>query len=218
MGAFMDFLSDNGSQILLKTWEQLYISLIAVVLGIIVAIPLGIVLSRFPKVSGFVIGIVSVIQTFPSLAILAFFIPLLGVGKFPAIVALFIYSMLPILRNTYTGLKGVDKNLLEAGKGMGMKTLELIFSVELPLAVPVIMAGIRLSTVYLIGWATLASFVGAGGLGDFIFDGLNLFQPSLILAGAIPATILALIIDFILGKLEKWLTPKGLAKSNEETA
>ncbi|GGE43629.1 glycine betaine/carnitine/choline transport system permease protein OpuCB [Pullulanibacillus camelliae] len=217
MGAFIDFLSANGGQLLLKTWEQLYISIIAVVLGIIVAIPLGIGLSRTPKLSGVVIGLVNVIQTFPSLAILAFFIPILGVGKYPAIVALFIYSMLPILRNTYTAIKGVDKNLLEAGKGMGMKSFELIFSLELPLAVPVIMAGIRLSTVYLIGWATLASFVGAGGLGDFIFDGLNLFQPSLILAGAIPATLLALIMDFILGRLEKWLTPKGIKRS-EETA
>lgn len=215
MGAFFDFLSSHGHKLLELTWEHLYISLFAVLLGVIVAIPLGIALTRVPKIAGVVIGIVSVIQTFPSLAILAFFIPILGVGKVPAIIALFIYSMLPILRNTYTGIKGVDKNLLEAGRGMGMTTWETIISIELPLAVPVIMAGIRLSTVYLIGWATLASFIGGGGLGDFIFDGLNLFQPSLILAGAIPATLLALIFDFVLGRLENWMTPTGLQKARK---
>jgi osmoprotectant transport system permease protein len=215
MGAFFDFLSSHGHKLLELTWEHLYISLIAVLLGVIVAIPLGIALTRVPKIAGVVIGIVSVIQTFPSLAILAFFIPILGVGKVPAIIALFIYSMLPILRNTYTGIKGVDQNLLEAGRGMGMTTWETIISIELPLAVPVIMAGIRLSTVYLIGWATLASFIGGGGLGDFIFDGLNLFQPSLILAGAIPATLLALIFDFVLGRLENWMTPTGLQKARK---
>ena len=107
-------------------------------------------------------GIAGVIQTFPSLAILAFFIPLLGIGKTPAIVALFLYSMLPILRNTYIGVKGVNPNLIEAGRGMGMTAMERTLNVELPLAIPVIMAGVRLSAVYLIGWATLASFIGGG--------------------------------------------------------
>jgi osmoprotectant transport system permease protein len=207
MDTLIQFLQDQGSTLVLKTWEHLYISLIAVVLGILVAVPVGVLLTRVERVANTVIRIVSVIQTFPSLAILAFFIPILGVGKVPAIVALFFYSMLPILRNTYIGIKNTDKNLLEAGRGMGMTNTQLILSVELPLAIPVIMAGIRVSTVYLIGWATLASFVGAGGLGDFIFDGLNLYRPGLILAGAIPSTLLALLADFILGKVEKKLTP-----------
>lgn len=157
-------------------------------------------------------GIAGVIQTFPSLAILAFFIPILGVGKVPAIVALFFYSVLPILRNTYIGVKGIERNLLEAGRGMGMTGWERIRYVEIPLAIPVIMAGIRLSTVYLIGWATLAAFIGAGGLGDYIFSGLNLYQTEFIIAGAIPVTILALLVDLLLGKLENWATPKGIRK------
>nr|WP_318539897.1 ABC transporter permease [Terribacillus saccharophilus] len=207
MDTLIQFFQEQGSTLALKTWEHLYISLIAVLLGILVAVPVGILLTRINRAADTVIRIVSIIQTFPSLAILAFFIPILGVGKIPAIVALFFYSMLPILRNTYIGIKNTDRNLLEAGRGMGMTNTQLIFSVELPLAIPIIMAGIRVSTVYLIGWATLASFVGAGGLGDFIFDGLNLYQPELILAGAIPSTILALLADFILGKVEKKLTP-----------
>lgn len=215
MDQFIQFLADNGEQLLVKTWEHFYISLIAVVLGVIVAIPLGVLLTRVPKIAGFVIGTVGVVQTFPSLAILAFFIPLLGVGKVPAIAALFFYSMLPMLRNTYIGVKDVDKSLLEAGRGMGMSGWQRIRSVELPLAVPIIMAGVRVSTVYLIGWATLASFIGAGGLGDFIFNGLNLYRPDLILAGAIPVTLLALLTDFLLGRLEKKATPKGIKDSEE---
>lgn len=217
MNTFLQFIQSHGMQILDKSWEHLYISFLAILLGIVIAIPLGILLTRLPKIANYVIGTVSVLQTFPSLAILAFFIPFLGIGKLPAILALFIYSMLPILRNTYTGIKNVDKSLLETGKGMGMTGWEAITRVEMPLAVPVIMAGIRMSAVYLIGWATLASFVGGGGLGDLIFDGLNLFQPSLIIAGAIPSTILALLLDFGLGRFENWMTPTGvqLAKKAE---
>jgi len=212
MDSIISFFSENGIDLITKTWEHLYISLIAVVLGIVFAIPLGIALTRMKKISGIVMGILGVIQTIPSFAILVLFIPILGIGKIPAIVALFIYSLLPILRNTYTGISGVNRNLLEAGRGMGMTNWERIWHVELPLAIPVIMAGIRLSTVYLIGWATLASYIGAGGLGDYIFSGLNLYQTEFILAGAIPVTILALLTDLFLGKVENWVTPKGLKK------
>lgn len=215
MDQLVQFLANNSEQLLVKTWEHFYISLIAVLLGVIVAIPLGVALTRVPKIAGFVIGTVGVVQTFPSLAILAFFIPILGVGKVPAIVALFFYSMLPMLRNTYIGVKGVDKSLLEAGRGMGMSGWQRIRAVELPLAVPVIMAGVRVSTVYLIGWATLASFIGAGGLGDYIFNGLNLYRTDLIIAGAVPVTLLALLTDYLLGRLEKKTTPEGIRDSEE---
>lgn len=215
MDNLLQFLSTNGGEMLFKTWEHLYISLIAALLGIIVAVPLGIFLTRFPKGAGFVMGVLGIIQTFPSFAILAFFIPLLGVGKTPAIIALFFYSVLPILRNTYTGVSGVKKSLLEAGRGMGMTGWERIRYVEVPLAIPVIMAGIRLSTVYLIGWATLASFIGGGGLGDYIFSGLNLYQAEYIIAGAIPVTVLALLTDLVLGKIENWVTPNGMKKMKE---
>ncbi|APT45259.1 ABC transporter permease [Bacillus safensis] len=210
MDQIIDFLEKNGGELLTKMWEHLYISLIAVVLGIIVAVPLGVVLTRMKRGAGFIIGIVNIFQTLPSLAILAFFIPILGVGKKPAIVALFFYSVLPILRNTYAGVQGVNKNLLESGKGIGMTTWEQIRLVELPLAVPVIMAGVRTSTIYLIGWTTLAAFIGGGGLGDYILIGLQLYQPEFIIAGAIPVTILAVIIDLSLMKLEKKVTPEGL--------
>ncbi|MCC9088518.1 ABC transporter permease [Bacillus sp. A015] len=210
MDQIIDFLEKNGGELLTKMWEHLYISLIAVVLGIIVAVPLGVILTRMKKGAGFVIGVVNIFQTLPSLAILAFFIPILGVGKIPAIVALFFYSVLPILRNTYAGVQGVNKNLLESGKGIGMTTWEQIRLVELPLAVPIIMAGVRTSTIYLIGWTTLAAFIGGGGLGDYILIGLQLYQPEYIIAGAIPVTILAVIIDFTLMRLEKKVTPEGL--------
>lgn len=168
---------------LVQTWQHLFISLSAVILGIAVAVPTGILLTRSPKVANFVIGVVSVLQTVPSLAILAFIIPFLGVGTLPAIIALFIYALLPILRNTFIGVRGVDKNLIESGRGMGMTNWQLIINVEIPNSISVIMAGIRLSAVYVIAWATLASYIGAGGLGDFIFNGLNLYRPDLILGG-----------------------------------
>ncbi|OZI12673.1 choline ABC transporter permease [Bacillaceae bacterium SAS-127] len=215
MDEIIQFLTTNGSELAIKTWEHFYISLIAVLLGIFVAVPLGIALTRTKKVANVVMGIAGVIQTFPSLAILAFFIPILGVGKVPAIIALFFYSVLPILRNTYTGVKEVKKSLVESAIGMGMTNWERIRYVEVPLATPVIMSGIRLSTVYLIGWATLASFIGAGGLGDYIFSGLNLYQTSYIIAGAIPATLMALVVDLLLGRLEVIVTPKGIRTLKE---
>ncbi|QJC97720.1 Osmotically activated L-carnitine/choline ABC transporter, permease protein OpuCB [Bacillus mojavensis] len=215
MNQMMTFLQTNGGELLYKTGEHLYISLVAVVLGIIVAVPLGVLLTRMKKGAGAVIGAVNIVQTLPSLAILAFFIPVLGVGKVPAIVALFFYSVLPILRNTYTGIKGVNKNLLESGKGIGMTVWEQIRLVEIPLAIPIIMAGIRTSTIYLIGWATLASFIGGGGLGDYIFIGLNLYQPEYIIGGAVPVTILAIIIDYLLAVTERKVTPKGLQGMKE---
>lgn len=214
MGEFFtaagDFLVNNKQEILVKTWEQLYISMSALLLGIIVAVPVGVLLSKTEKVAKVVMGITSVLQTLPSLAILALMIPILGVGKIPAIVALFIYTLLPILNNTFIGMQSVNKDLRGAGMSMGMTKFQSIYLVEFPLAIPVIMAGIRLSAVYAVSWATLASYIGAGGLGDFIFNGLNLYQPEFIIGGALFVTILALLIDFILSKVEKWATPKGL--------
>lgn len=206
----IDFLTNNGSQLLLLTWEHLYISGIALALGIFVAVPIGIVLTRYKKIASAFISAITVLQTVPSLALLALMIPLFGVGKVPAVIALFLYSLMPILRNTYIGMEGVDKDLIDAAKGMGMTNKQLIFSVELPQAAPVIMAGIRLSGVYVIAWATLASYIGGGGLGDFIFNGLNLYIPELIIGGTIPVTLLALLVDFLLGKVEEKVTPVNL--------
>lgn len=212
----ISFLNEYGSDLLLKTWEQLYISLISLGLGIIVAVPLGLVLTRFPRTAKVTISICSMLQTVPSLALLALMIPTFGIGKFPAIVALFIYSLLPILRNTCIGIEGVDPTLIDSAKGMGMTSWQIMIKVSLPQALPVIMAGIRLSAVYLIAWATLASYIGAGGLGDFIFNGLNLYQPELIIGGTIPVSLLALLTDFLLSHLEKKLTPVNLRDGSED--
>ena len=206
----IEFLQVNGNELLQKTLEHFYISLLALLLAMIVAIPLGILLTRTKKLAKVVLSIASVLQTVPSLAVLALMIPFIGVGKLPAILALFIYILLPILNNTYIGINNVDKNVKAAGLSMGMTKFQEMFMIELPLAISVIMSGVRLSSVYAISWATLASFIGAGGLGDFIFNGLNLYQPDLIIGGAISVTLIALIMDFVLSKVELWVTPKGL--------
>ncbi|QOP73390.1 ABC transporter permease [Pediococcus acidilactici] len=204
----INFLNQYGADILSKTGQHIYISAVALALGIIVAVPLGMLLTRAPKISGAVIGLASVMQTIPALALLAIMIPIFGIGSTPAIVALFIYSLLPILRNTYLGLTSVDPALIDAAKGMGMNSFQRMWKVELQLALPVIMAGVRLSATYVIAWTALASYIGAGGLGDLIFNGLNLYRSDLILGGSIPVIILALVADFLLGKLEAKLAPK----------
>ena len=209
----IEFLQVNGQELFQKTIEHFYISFVALLLAMVVSIPLGIVLTRTKKLAKIVLSIASVLQTVSSLAVLAIMIPFLGVGKLPAIIALFIYILLPILNNTYIGINNVDKNVKGAGISMGMTKFQEMYMVELPLAISVIMSGIRLSSVYAISWATLASFIGAGGLGDFIFNGLNLYQPDLIIGGAIAVTAIALIMDFVLSKVEEWVTPKGLKVS-----
>lgn len=204
----IDFFNNYGSQMMRLIWEHLYISLVALALGVLVAVPLGVLLTRTNLLATIFIGLASILQTVPSLALLALMIPIFGIGRVPAIIALFIYSLLPILRNTYTGMKNVNPNLVDAARGMGMTETQLIRKVELPQAAGVIMAGIRLSGTYVIAWAALASYIGAGGLGDFIFNGLNLYIPELIIGGTIPVTILALLVDFILGRIEKKVTPR----------
>ncbi|OTN88233.1 glycine betaine/carnitine/choline ABC transporter permease [Enterococcus sp. 7E2_DIV0204] len=204
------FLLERGNELVTKIGEHIFISGIALLLGILFAVPIGILLTRTKRTAAIVIGLTSALQTVPSLALLALMIPIFGVGKIPAIIALFIYSLLPILRNTYIGIREVSSDYKDAAKGMGMTNVQSIFMVELPIAMPTIMAGIRLAAVYVIAWATLASYIGAGGLGDFIFSGLNNYQPDLIFAGTIPVTILALAADLLLGLLEKKLTPKAL--------
>ena len=203
------YLTDNASALFEKTLEHLYISVFALLIAIIIAIPLGILLSKTDKLSKISLTIAGILQTIPTLAILALMIPLFGVGKTPAIIALFLYVLLPILNNTIIGVQNIDSNV-KAGRSMGMTGIQLMKDVQLPLALPMILSGIRLSSVYVISWATLASYVGAGGLGDFIFNGLNLFEPAMIITATILVTLLALIVDFCLSMIEKWLVPKGL--------
>ena len=195
------YLTDNASALFEKTLEHLYISVFALLIAIIIAIPLGILLSKTDKLSKISLTIAGILQTIPTLAILALMIPLFGVGKTPAIIALFIYVLLPILNNTIIGVQNIDSNV-KAGRSMGMTGIQLMKDVQLPLALPMILSGIRLSSVYVISWATLASYVGAGGLGDFIFNGLNLFEPAMIITATILVTLLALIVDFCLSMIE----------------
>lgn len=216
MSTITHFFVENGENLVRLIWEHLYISVISVSLGVLFAVPIGIWLTRInDRVADLVISFVSILQSLPSLALLTLMIPLIGVGQLPAIVALFIYSLMPIMRNTYAGIQSVDEGMVDAAKGMGMTTIQLLQKVELPQAAPIIMAGIRLSTTYVIAWTTLASFIGAGGLGDFIFNGLNLYIPELIIGGTIPVTVIALLADFLLSRLEQKVTPINLRESTK---
>ena len=210
----MNFLKENYVELLIKCGEHLYISAASLLLGILVAVPLGIVLTRKEKAAGIVMAIASVFQTVPSFALLAL-MTVVGVGKKPAIIALFIYSLLPILRNTYLGIKQVPENLVDAGMGMGMTQRQVLFKVQLPVSMPVLMNGIRLAAVYVLSWATLASYIGAGGLGDYIFTGLQNYIPEMIIMGTIPVTIMALIVDFLLGRLSERFAPERLTSGGE---
>ncbi|NLP18665.1 MAG: ABC transporter permease [Firmicutes bacterium] len=206
------FMINNIDRILLKSFEHLTIASTALLISLLVAIPLGIILTRQEKLAPMVLGIANIIMTIPSLALLAFMLPFLGIGNKPAIAALSLYALMPIMRNTYTGITKVPSSLIEAGRGMGMTDFQLLYSVELPIALSVILAGVRTTFVILIGWATMAAFIGGGGLGQLIWSGLTNLNYNLILSGAIPAALLALLADFILGHMENWLTPQGLKK------
>ncbi|KFN04463.1 ABC transporter permease subunit [Bacillus clarus] len=182
--------------------EHLQISLISLFFAVLIAVPLGILLTRKERIAEFIIGTSAVMQTIPSLALLGLLIPLVGIGKLPAIIALVVYALLPILRNTYTGIRKLDDSLIEAAKAMGMNSWRRLWKVELPLALPIIMAGIRTAMVLIVGTATLAALIGAGGLGKLILLGIDRNDHALIVLGAIPAALLALFFDIVLRLLE----------------
>jgi osmoprotectant transport system permease protein len=208
----LNYMLNNLDRILVRAIEHLGIATTALFLAILVAIPIGIFLTRKEKFAQPTLGLANVIMTIPSLALLAFMLPILGIGNRPAVAALFLYALMPIMRNTYTGIKRVSPSLIEAAKGMGMTDFQVLYSVELPIAFSFIFAGVRTTYVILIGWTTLAAFIGGGGLGQLIWSGLNTANYNLIYSGAIPAAILALLTDFFLGHVENWLTPRGLKK------
>lgn len=208
--AFIETVQSRWPMIIDGLIGHMKLSLTALAIAIVIAIPLGILLTRYQKIASGVIGIASVFQTIPSLALLGFMIPFFGIGSKPAIIALTIYGLLPILQNTYTGISGADQTAKEAGRGMGMTSGQILLLVELPLSRPIIMAGVRTSMVLIVGTTTLASLVGAGGLGDLIFRGISSVTPALILAGAVPAALLAIFFDALFKWLEKLITPKGL--------
>lgn len=199
------FLVKYAPEILQHTLEHLFLVGIAIGIAILIGIPLGILITRKTYLRQPILGIANILQTIPSLALFGLLIPVPiigGIGAVPAIFALIVYSLLPIIRNTYTGITGVDPAIREAGRGMGMTDRQLLLQVEIPLAMGVILAGVRVATVIAIGIATIAAAIGAGGLGVFIFRGISVVNDQLILAGAVPAAGIALLADFAIGWLE----------------
>ena len=205
--AWQFFLS-HADEILSATLAHVALVLISMTIAIAIAVPLGMLIVQHRGLRAFALGAASVFQTIPSLALFGFLIPLPflgGIGRRTAVIALVLYALLPILRNTYVGLTGIDPAVLEAAEAMGMTHSQVLFRVRLPLALSVILAGIRTATVITIGVATIAAAIGAGGLGTFIFRGVAMVSDAVILAGAIPAALLALLADFCLGLLERRL-------------
>ena len=201
------FLAQYGSQIATLTFEHLWLTFAAMLFAIAISVPLGIWLTRAPRWSGPVLTVANIVQTIPSLAMFGFLLPLPWLGEHAAriaIVALTAYAVLPILRNTYAGIRGIDPAVLDVARALGMTGMQRLFKVELPLSAPFILAGLRTATVTCVGIATIAAAVGAGGLGELIFRGVASVDNRLILAGAIPAALLALFADGILGLFERW--------------
>ncbi|MEL6832438.1 MAG: ABC transporter permease/substrate-binding protein [Bacteroidota bacterium] len=203
MNRFFEFVADNREKMLELSLEHLKLTLISLLLACVIAIPIGIWMVGRKRIANAFLGIASLLQTVPSIALLGSLIPLFGIGVKPAILALLLYAILPILQNTYTGIQGVSPAVREAAAGMGMTRTQVLRSVTLPLALPVIMAGVRTAAVINVGVATLASYIGAGGLGEFIFGGIALNNNNMILAGAVPAALMALLFDQLLGRLQK---------------
>ena len=202
------FLVEHRGEIFVTTVEHLTLVLVAMLIAILIGVPLGLLIVHRPVLRTIAVGVANVFQTIPSLALFGFLIPMPfigGIGKRTAIVALVLYALLPILRNTYVGLTEIDPAVLESAEAMGMTRSQILFRVRLPLASAFILAGIRTATIITIGVATIAAAIGAGGLGTFIFRGVALVSNGLLLAGAIPAALLALAADFLLGIIERRL-------------
>jgi len=202
----LQFIWNNHGQVYALTFEHLWLVGISMLLAVAIGMPLGILVTRRPALGKAILGASAVVQTIPSLALFGFLLSSPWLGERAdrlAITALTLYALLPIIQNTCAGITGVDQNVREAARGMGMTDLQLLFQVELPLGMGVILAGVRVATVITIGIATIAAAIGAGGLGEFIFRGLAMVDNRVILAGAIPAALMALLADFILGRLER---------------
>ncbi|EDO1077483.1 ABC transporter permease subunit [Listeria monocytogenes] len=204
----IDYYQTNGSYVMEEFWRHFLMSAYGVIFAAIIAIPLGVYIARKKRLAGWVIQIANIIQTIPALAMLAVLMLIMGLGTNTVVLSLFLYSLLPILKNTYTGIRNVDGALLESGKAMGMTKWQVLRLIEMPLALSVIMAGIRNALVIAIGVAAIGTFVGAGGLGDIIVRGTNATNgTAIILAGAIPTAVMAILADVLLGWVERTLNP-----------
>jgi osmoprotectant transport system permease protein len=205
------FMLQNHTEVLELTLEHLWLVGVSTVFAVLIGIPLGILISRYPVLNKPVLGGANIIQTVPSLALFGFLLPAPWIGERAdrlAILALTLYALLPLIRNTYSGIRGVDRAIVEAGRGMGLTDRQLLWQVELPLSLGVIIAGVRVAVVISVGLATIAAAIGAGGLGEYIFRGLAMVNNAVILAGAIPAAGMALLADVFLGWLERRLSPR----------
>lgn len=214
MKEFFDYVVQNRAQIGSLLLDHIQLTCLAVGLAILIGVPLGLLISYVKRLNKLVLGAASVIQAVPSMALLGFAIPLLGIGVLPSVIVVVLYSLLPIVKNTFTGIRGITPDLIESAKGIGLKKPEILFRVQIPLALPVIMAGIRISAVTAVGLMTMAAFIGGGGLGYLVFSGISTVNTSQILAGAVPACLLALLVDFLLGLVEKLVSPAS--KRNAE--
>lgn len=201
------YLSQHSGDILSRGFQHIQITLLAISIAILLGVPLGIFVSYVKPFRKPVLGFANVVQAIPSIAILGFLVPLLGIGEKPAVFMVVLYSLLPIIKNTATGLLNINEDMLEAAKGIGMTRFQVLVKVRLPLALPVIMAGVRISAVTSVGLVTIAAFIGAGGLGYLIYSGIRTVNTNLVLTGAIPACALALLVDWLGGTVEKLVTP-----------
>lgn len=207
---FIDYVVENYEQIISLFLEHIELTFIAVGLSILIGVPIGIIISYIKKLDKPILGLSSVIQAVPSMALLGFLIPFVGIGTIPAIIVVILYSLLPIIKNTYTGINGISETMIESAKGIGLTKSQILFKIQIPQTLPVIMAGIRISAVSAVGLMTMSAFIGGGGLGYLIFSGIRTLNNYQILAGAIPACILALIVDYFFGLIEKLVTPVSL--------
>lgn len=214
----LQYFQNNLNQVFNLFIEHIELTAVAVGLAVLIGVPLGILISYFRQASKGVVGTANVVQAIPSMALLGLAIPLLGIGSVPAVVIVILYSLLPIIKNTYTGITSIDKDTLESAKAIGLTRSQVLLKVQIPLALPVIMAGVRISAVTAVGLMTMAAFIGAGGLGFLIFSGISTTNNAQILAGAIPAAVLALIVDNIFGTVEKLVTPISLQQESKHVS
>ena len=205
-----DVFSDKKRYFFKLLIEHLSLSFGALALSILVSLPVGVLLTRYQRLGKVVFPIINIIQTIPSLALLGFLIPIMGIGFVPGLFALFLYSLLPLIRNTYTGILGVHKDYIEVSKGIGLTNMQILLIIEIPLALPVILAGLRTAAVIVVGTTTLVALIGAGGFGDPIFRGISTVNSHLILLGAVPVALLSIIVDKSIEYSERWLVSDGL--------
>ena len=211
----LHFIEKNLHQVLFLTWEHIFMVALSLIIAMAIGVPLGILITKKMNLAKRVINSANIIMTVPSIALFGLMMPILaligqGLGKVPAIIALVLYSQLPIIRNTYVAINNVPPSLRDAGKGMGMNSWELLKEVEIPIAVPVIIAGLRTAAVMNIGIATIAAYIGAGGLGVYIQQGIDRVYPEMIVSGAVLVSLLAIVIDGFMAGVEHLLTPKGI--------